>query len=450
MNASPKTRYAQSADGTYIAYQVFGDGPDLLIAFPWISHLELFWDDPDVGQWLRSLARFARVITMDQRGIGLSDRMTQVIDLETKVDDVRAVLDAAGCERATLYGQGVDGGSICAMFAASYPERTVAVVFWSGQACGGVQADYPWRIAAAVTTSFLGLIADTWGDPDAVKPLLVEAGIESIADDPVARARWARTMRNAASRGDALIHERMFDETDFRSILPAIHVPSMVLQPAWNEDGIAQGEWMASQIQGSRLVPLPHQVDFPPYLGETGANLAALRGFLGEMHTTEAELDRVLATVLFTDIVDSTAQGAAMGDRAWRGIRERHDEIVRANLARFRGREVKTMGDGFLATFDGPARGVRCAQAIASGVGPLGIEIRAGLHTGEVAIEGDDVSGVGVAIGARVGAKASASEVLVSQTVKDLVAGSGLSFEDAGEHKLKGVPDRWRLYRVVA
>ena len=200
-NASPTTRYARSADGTYIAFQAFGDGPDLLIAFPWISHLELFWEDPDVGQWLRSLARFARVITMDQRGIGLSDRMTQVIDLETKVDDVRAVLDAAGSERTTLYGQGVDGGSICAMFAATYPERTVAVVFWSGQACGGVQADYPWRIETAETESFLGLIADTWGDPDSVGPLLVEAGITSIADDPVARARWARTMRNAASRG---------------------------------------------------------------------------------------------------------------------------------------------------------------------------------------------------------------------------------------------------------
>jgi class 3 adenylate cyclase/pimeloyl-ACP methyl ester carboxylesterase len=450
MNATPTTRYARSADGTYIAFQAFGDGPDLLIAFPWISHLELFWEDPDVGPWLRSLARFARVITMDQRGIGLSDRMTQVIDLETKVDDVRAVLDAADSERTTLYGQGVDGGSICAMFAATYPERTIGVVFWSGQTCGGIQADYPWRIEAGETASFLRLIADTWGDADTVGPLLVEAGIESIADDPVARARWARTMRNAASRGDALTHERMFDETDFRSILPAIHVPSVILQPAWDEDSVAQGEWMTSQLQGSRLVRLPHQIDFPPYLGETEANLKAMREFLADLHAVEAEFDRVLATVLFTDIVDSTAQGAAMGDRTWREIRERHDEIVRANLARFRGREIKTMGDGFLATFDGPARGVRCAQAIATGVEPLGIEIRAGLHTGEVAIEGDDVSGVGVAIGARVGAKASASEVLVSQTVKDLVAGSGLTFEDAGEHELKGVPDRWRLYRAVA
>lgn len=449
MTGAPTTRYAQSADGTFIAHQVFGEGPDLLIAFPWISHLELFWDDPDVSRWLRALARFARVITMDQRGIGLSDRMTQEIDLETKVDDVRAVLDAVGSARATLYGQGVDGGAIGAMFAATYPERVVGLVFWSGQTCGGAQPDAPWPVAEGSMERFRQLIADTWGDPDAVAPLLEEAGIESIAGDAVARQRWARLMRNAASRGDALIHERMFDETDFRSILPAIHVPTMVLQPAWDANAVAQGEWMAAQIAGSTLVPLPYQVDFPPYLGERDANVTAVQEFLAELHATEADLDRVLATVLFTDIVDSTVQGAAMGDRAWRNVRERHDEIVRANLVRFRGKEIKTMGDGFLATFNGPARGVRCAQTIAKAVVPLGIEIRAGLHTGEVALDGEDVTGIGVAIGARVGAKAGSSEVLVSQTVKDLVAGSGLAFDDAGEHELKGVPDRWRLYRVV-
>ena len=335
------------------------------------------------------------------------------------------------------------------MFAATYPGRTLAVAFWSGQTCGGVQADYPWRVEAAETESFHRLIADTWGDADPVGPLLVEAGIESIADGSGRADAMGAHDANAASRGDALVHERMFDQTDFRSILPAIHVPTVILQPAWEDDGLVQGEWMASQIQGSRMVPLPRQIDFPPYMGETAANLSAIRDFLADLHSTKAEFDRVLATVIFTDIVDSTAQGAAMGDRAWRDIRERHDEIVRANLARFRGREIKTMGDGFLATFDGPARGVRCAQAIATGVEPLGIEIRAGLHTGGVAIEGDDVSGVGVAIGARVGAKASASEVLVSQTVKDLVTGSGLVFEDAGEHELKGVPGHSRLYRVV-
>jgi class 3 adenylate cyclase len=445
---TPRTRYARSADGTFIAHQVFGEGPDLLVAFPWISHLELFWEDPDVGGWLRALAGFARVITMDQRGIGLSDRMTQVIDLETKVDDVRAVLDAAGSGRSTLYGQGVDGGAICAMFAATYPERTIGLIFWSAQTTGGTQADYPWRFEQSEMDAFLRTIEETWGDEDAIGPLMEEAGIGSLVDDPQARRRWARIMRHAASRGDAAIHERMFDETDFRSILPAIHVPTAILQPAWDETSVAQGEWMAAQIAGCRLVALPHRLDFPPYLGDTAVNLAAVRDFLEGLRADEVGLDRVLATVLFTDIVDSTAQSATMGDAAWTKVRGHHDAIVRTNLARFRGREVKTMGDGFLATFDGPARGVRCAEAIATGVQTLGIEIRAGLHTGEVAIEGDDIAGLGVAIGARVGALAAPSEVLVSQTVKDLVAGSGLAFADAGEHELKGVPDRWHLYRV--
>lgn len=445
----PVTRYARSADGTFIAYQSFGTGPDLLLAFPWISHLELFWDDPDVGSWLRSLARFARVIAMDQRGIGLSDRMTQMIDLETRVDDVRAVLDAADSPQATLYGQGVDGGAICAMFAATHPDRALAVVFWGGQACGGSQADYPWRVEPAEIEAFRRMIAESWGDPESVGPLMAEAGLPSIVADAAALERWARIMRNAASRGDALIHERMFDETDFRSILPAVHVPTVILQPQWDDDSVAEADWMASQIPSASVVLLPQQIDHPPYRGETVANLDALRSFLAELQATQTELDRVLLTVLFTDIVDSTARSAAIGDRRWEAIRGRHDAVVRANLTRFRGREVKTMGDGFLATFDGPARAIRCARSIAQQVVGLGVEIRAGLHTGEVTKEGDDLAGISVAIGARVSAKAGPSEVLVSQTVKDLVAGSGLAFEDAGEHELKGVPDRWRLFRVA-
>jgi class 3 adenylate cyclase len=449
MIADPATKYARSADGTFIAYQVFGDGPDLLVAFPWISHLELFWEDPDVGPWLRSLAGFARVITMDQRGIGLSDRMTQVIDLETRVDDVRAVLDAAGSERATLYGQGVDGGAICAMFAATYPERSVGVVFWSGQTCGGTQADYPWRLDEAELETFLRLIADTWGDEETVGPLMKEAGLPSLADDPVARRRWARAMRNAASRGDALIHERMFDETDFRSILPIIHVPTAILQATSDDESIVAAEWMASQIAGSELIRLPEQEDFPPYLGDTEANLRAVRKFLAGLHAAEAEFDRVLATVMFTDIVESTRRAAELGDRAWRDLVEHHHAAVRALLARYRGAEVDTAGDGFFATFDGPARAVRCAQACVEAVRALGIEIRAGVHTGEVETIDGKVGGMAVNIGARVGAMAGPSQVIASQTVKDLVAGSGLSFEEAGEHELKGVPDRWRLYRVV-
>jgi class 3 adenylate cyclase len=393
------------------------------------------------------LARFARVITLDQRGIGLSDRMTQMIDLETKVDDVRAVLDAAGSERTTLYGQGVDGGAICSMFAATYPERTLGLVLWSGIACGGSQVDYPWRTPQEECERFLQLIADTWGDEDTVEPLLREAGLVSLVGETSVRRRWARTMRNAASPGDALVHERMFDETDFRSILPSIHVPVTILL---REDGeVAAGEWMASQIPGARLHVLPPALDFPPYWGDIASNLTAVEEFLATIHQEEAELDRVLATVLFTDIVDSTSTAAVMGDAKWRALLEEHDRIAKGLIGRYRGEYRKSTGDGLMATFDGPARAVRCAQAFVEAVKPLGIEVRTGAHTGEVTFGENDLAGLGVHVAARVAAMAGTSEVWTSSTVRDLTAGSGLTFEDAGEHELKGVPDRWRLYRVV-
>jgi class 3 adenylate cyclase len=444
---TPKTRYARSADGTYIAYQVFGDGPDLLLASAWVSHLEMMWEVDETNSWFRALARFARVISMDQRGIGLSDRMTQVIDLETRVDDVRAVLDAAGSDRPILYGQGLDGGAICAMFAAVHPERTAGLLLWSGQASGRRDADYPWAPTAEEDEDFRTLIADTWGDEDLMGPLLAAAGVPSHAEDPVHRKVWARFMRYAASRGDALIHERMYEETDYRSILTSIHVPTTILQPE-GED-LPAAEWMASQIPGAKVIRLPASPDYPPEFSHPERNLEAARSFIADLRDQEAELDRVLATVLFTDIVDSTATAASLGDRAWRDVLERHHSIVRGFLGRYRGTEVDTAGDGFFATFDGPARAVRCAEHILEAVRPLGVEIRAGVHTGECQTIDGKVGGLGVVIGARIGSKAHANEILVSQTVKDLTAGSGLSFEDAGEHELKGVPDRWHLYRVV-
>ena len=444
---SPRTKYARSADGTYIAYQVFGDGPDLLLAQAWISHLELSWEYDESAAWLRALGRFARVISMDQRGIGLSDRMTQMIDLETRVDDVRAVLDAAGSERPVLYGQGLDGGAICAMFAATYPERTAGLLLWSGQASGIRDADYPWAETAEEIEAFQQLIADTWGDEDLIGPLLTAAGAPSKADDPAGRKEWARLMRYAASRGDALVHERMFEETDYRSILPAIHVPTTILQP--NDEGLPAAEWMASRIPGAKVVVLLEAPDYPPELSHPTENLEATRSFMADLREQEADLDRVLATVLFTDIVDSTATAAAMGDHAWRDVLERHHGIVRGTLGRFRGVEVDTAGDGFFATFDGPARAVRCAEHIVGAVRPLDIEVRAGVHTGECQTIDGKLGGLGVVIGARIGSLANASDVLVSRTVKDLTAGSGLTFEDAGEHELKGVPDRWHLYRVA-
>jgi len=440
----PKTRYARSADGTYIAYQVFGAGADLLVASAWISHLELAWDDPDLSRWFTGLGTFARVISMDQRGVGLSDRMTQEIDLETRVDDVRAVLDAVGSERPVLYGQALHGGAICSMFAATFPERTAGLLLWTGQACGHRDDAYPWAPSENEIAEFGQLIAECWGDEDVVGPLMADAGIPSLADDAAARDRWARLMRYSASRGDALVHERMFDQTDYRSILPAIHVPTTILQP--DDTGMPEAEWMASQIPGATIVRLPESPDFPPEVSHPAENLEATRTFLADLQLQEDELDRVLATVLFTDIVDSTATAAAMGDRAWRDVVERHHALVRGSLAHFRGVEVDTAGDGFFATFEGPARAVRCAERIVDGVRALGIEVRAGVHTGECQTIDGKVGGLGVLIGARIGALADAGQILVSQTVKDLTAGSGLRFIESGEHELKGVPERWRLY----
>jgi class 3 adenylate cyclase len=443
----PKTRYARSADGTYIAFQTFGEGPDLLVASAWISHLELAWEDPDLSKWFAGLAGFARVISMDQRGVGLSDRMTQEIDLETRVDDVRAVLDAVGSERPVLYGHGLDGGAICAMFAATFPERTAGLLLWTGQSCGHRDEAYPWGPSDDEITEFLQLIADRWGDEETVGPLMAGAGVPSLADDQAARARWARMMRYSASRGDALVHERMFDQIDYRSILPTIHVPTTILQP--DDEVMPEAEWMASQIPGATIVRLPPSPDFPPEVSHPAENLEAARTFIADLQLQEDELDRVLATVLFTDIVDSTATAAAMGDRAWRDVVEKHHGIVRGSLAHFRGVEVDTAGDGFFATFEGPARAVRCAERILEGVRTLGIEVRAGVHTGECQTIDGKVGGLGVLIGARIGALADGGQILVSQTVKDLTAGSGLRFVEVGEYELKGVPERWRIYAAA-
>jgi class 3 adenylate cyclase len=255
-------------------------------------------------------------------------------------------------------------------------------------------------------------------------------------------------MRYAASTGDALIHERMYEETDYRSILPSIHVPTTILQP--EDDGLPAAEWMASQIPGAQVVRLPGAPNYSPEFSHPERNLEATRAFIANLRDQEAELDRVLATVLFTDIVDSTATAASLGDRAWSDVVERHHAIVRGSLGRYRGTEIDTAGDGFFATFDGPARAVRCAEHIIDAVHPLGIEVRAGVHTGECQTIDGKIGGLGVVIGARVGSKAYGGDILVSQTVKDLTAGSGLNFQDAGEHELKGIPDRWRLYRVVS
>ena len=439
----PETRYARTADGVHIAYQVLGNGPvDFVYVGPWFTHVEYRWELPRYARFLRKIASFSRLILFDRRGMGMSDSVPidQLPGPETRMDDIRAVMDVVGSERAVIYGAS-ESGSLAILFAATYPDRTTALVVHGSFPSSKKDQDTPWGWTPREFEEEAAAIERSWGTED-----FFLREFPSLVDDPSFLTWFASYARHAMSPGAAVAAWRMEWETDVRDILPAIHVPTLILHR--REDEPEAHRYIAEHITGAEYVELPGD-EHIPYLGDQDSVLSEIERFVRAVGDVEAEFDRVLATVLFTDIVDSTAQSAAMGDRAWTEIRGQHDQIVRANLGRFRGREIKTMGDGFLATFDGPARGVRCAEAIASGVRPLGIEIRAGLHTGEIAFEGDDVAGLGVAIGARVGAKAGASEILVSQTVKDLVAGSGLIFEDAGEHELKGVPDRWRLYRVV-
>jgi pimeloyl-ACP methyl ester carboxylesterase len=444
----PDTRYAKTMDGVHIAYQVFGKGPiDLVLTFGQISHVDMSWETVEIATFLGRLASFSRVIYFDPRGNGCSDRDVDATSFEAGMDDVRAVMDAAGSERALQFGY-QDGGSISALFAASFPARTTGLILLNGSARGLRAPDYPWAWTREEWDANSAWIDAEWGTRAFMEQWLRWLSPSHLMDDATV-TRFARHFRSAASPGSMITLNAMLRDADVRAILPTIQVPTLVLHATDNPvEPVEQGRYIAEHIPGAALVELPFE-DHLPFWEATDSVIENIERFTQQIRHDEAEFDRVLATVLYTDIVDSTAQSAAMGDRAWTEVRGQHDQIVRANLGRFRGREIKTMGDGFLATFDGPARGVRCAEAIAAGVRPLGIEIRAGLHTGEVTFEGDDIAGLGVAIGARVGAKAGANEVLVSQTVKDLVAGSGLTFEDAGEHDLKGVPDRWHLYRVI-
>ncbi len=444
----PETRYADS-DGISVAYQVFGDGPVDLVWVPgYISNVEYTWQHPATAKFARRLGSIARVIAFDKRGTGLSDRVSPdyMPDLETRMDDVRAVMDAVGSERAVLYGVS-EGGPMSILFAASYPERTIALVLSGASARYAWAPDYPGGDKEEENDAYIEDVRARWGTREMAADELGSWAAPSLAEDPATIEWFATFMRVGASPGSAIANQRMCYDIDVRNILPAIQVPTLVITREGDNGLTAPGSYMTERIPGSRLIVLPGDVH-TVWFGPAEAELDAVETFVKDVRHEEAELDRVLATVLFTDIVGSTQKAAELGDKGWKDLLERHHSAVRAMIGRYRGTEIDTAGDGFFATFDGPARGVRCAQAIGEVVHPLGLEIRAGLHTGEVELSGDDVHGIAVHIGARVGALAGASEVLVSSTVKDLVAGSGLTFEDAGEHELKGVPDRWHLYRV--
>jgi class 3 adenylate cyclase/pimeloyl-ACP methyl ester carboxylesterase len=448
----PETRWAKAADGTYLAYQVFGDGPvDVLYIPGFASHVEIYWEYPAAARFFHRLGQVARVIWFDKRGTGLSDRVTTIPDLETMVDDVRAVLDAAGSKRTVLWGDGPDGGGACAVFAATQPDRTLAFVWWGAMARSAWAPDYPWGDKEEDAARDDRFFEEAWGRLDRAREMLESVGCRSINDEPEAQRWITKLYRYSNTPGGVVAFGRMWGATDVRSVLPAIHVPTAVVKR--EEDTVwgsaDEQQYITQRIAGARAVRVPG-TDFPPFLGDLDATFAVIEDFLDSVRHEEAELDRVLATVMFTDIVDSTVKAVELGDRRWKELVEQHHAHVRGFLARYRGRELDTAGDGFFAAFDGPARAIRCATAIEEAVHPLGIEVRAGLHTGECEMIDDKPGGVAVVIGARIGALAGSGEVLVSQTVKDLVAGSGLTFEDAGEHELKGVPDRWHLYRVAS
>src|SRR4029077_11314717 len=402
---TPETLYAKTTDDVWIAYQILGDAPvDLIVVNAWVSHLEVDWEQPRIAQMLRSFGNDARVIVFDKRGTGLSDRISRVPDLEARMDDIRAVMDAAGSTRATLLGLG-DGAALAALFAATYPERSAGLILFEGNARMTWAPDYPWGLPEDVWIREHARIPEIWGRELygrewAEMSLLLE---RNEPDDPEL-FRWAaKWARYSAAPGDMLAFDHMWAHTDVRDILPAIQVPTSVIHKRGGDPG--EAEYVASRIPGAKLVPLDgaRRVAWMSDLDELSG---AVHAFLGSIQHEQAAFDRLLATVLFTDIVESTSQSAALGDQAWGKVQDEHDRIVRAQLARFRGREIRKMGDGFLATFDGPGRAVRCAQAIVAAVNPLGIEVRAGLHTGEIELTDGDIAGLAVAIGARVGALA--------------------------------------------
>jgi pimeloyl-ACP methyl ester carboxylesterase/class 3 adenylate cyclase len=436
----PETHYAKSGEIS-IAYQVVGDGPlDLVFVPGFISHLDLQWADPRVARFLDKLASFSRLILFDKRGTGLSDPVAAPAPLEDRIDDVRAVMDAAGSERAALFGLS-EGGAMSVLFAATYPERTRALLLCGTFPNGTLDPDdnpggQRWVDGIQKVLS----ATEHWGEGRTLAYMAPSADSER---DRIGRGIFERS---AASPQMAQTLIDMVLETDVRELLPSIRVPTLVLHRAEEFVPVECARYMAERIPGARLVVLPG-MDHIPFYGDADGYAEEIEEFLTGARQAPVS-DRILTTVMFTDIVGSTERAAALGDARWRELLSRHDELMRVELERHRGREVKTMGDGFLATFDGPARGIRCARAVADQVRSLDVALRAGLHTGECELIGDDIGGMAVNIGARIGALAGADEVVVSSTVKDLVVGSGISFTDRGAQQLKGVPGEWRVFAV--
>jgi class 3 adenylate cyclase len=437
----PKTKYARS-DDVLIAYQVTGDGPiDIVLAPGTMSHLDLDWEIPRRALFFERFSRFCRLIRFDKRGTGLSDRPVKMATLEERADDIRAVMDAVGIERANIFGAS-EGGSMACMFAATYPQRMNSLLVWGAQARWIATPDHPWGQTQAEHDEMLRMVMEGWPSVEYITG--PGAGLGKDAD-PAYIESIARYMRAAASPSAVLAYEQMNGAIDTRPILSAIKAPTLVMNrtgdPCANVEAARD---MAARIPGAKFVEYPGN-SHSMMLDDMETILSDIQEFVTGERPVDTS-DRILATVLFLDIASSTERATELGDAAWRNLLNSYYSIVRKELARFRGKETNTAGDGFLATFDGPARAVRCALAISVGVKQLGIDVRAGVHTGECELMGDNVGGIAVNIGARVMSKAVPGSVFVSGTVKDLVAGSGIDFKDMGIHALKGVPGEWKLF----
>jgi pimeloyl-ACP methyl ester carboxylesterase len=443
MSAVPETRYARSGS-LHIAYQVVGEGPiDLVIVPGWVSHLEVVWQQEQAAAFLRRLGEFCRLILFDKRGTGMSDPISYAPAVDERMDDIRAVMEAVGSERAALLGYS-EGGPLALVFAATYPDRVSAVIAYGSYARLTRAPDYPdGRTDDELEVFYDGIVqAGTTGE-------FYDVVVPSRHGDDEFREWFARITRQSASPAMMILYFEANIAIDIRAVLPLIHAPTLVLHRTGDQlVRVELGRYLARQIPGARLVELEGG-DHWPWFGDTEAVVEEIEEFLtGARHVPRT--DRVLATVMFTDIVGSTQHLAEMGDRIWKQQLDQHDAVTSRQVERFRGTSVKHTGDGVLATFDGPARAVQCAQAIQNATRAIGLEVRAGLHVGECEVRGSDVSGMAVHIAARVADLAEPDEILVSSTVKDLVTGSDIEFVDKGLQKLKGVPDEWRLFAVVA
>src|SRR3990172_13278 len=440
----PETRYARSGDVS-VAYQVLGEGPiDLVCAPGLISHVEHMWERPTIARFHERLASFSRLIIFDKRGTGASDPVATIPTLEDRMDDERAVMDATGSERAALFGVS-EGATFAALFAATYPGRTRALITYAALIRMMWAPDWTCGITPDFFSAFQTWAVDHWGQEGSRLGDLEP----ELAADPSYPEWWARYQRLSASPGMVKALLEMNGQIDIRHVLPTISAPTLILHR--QNDlivNIEQSRYMARVVPGSRYVELPGQAHVP-FMVAAEDVLHEIEEFLTGTRSGP-DLDRVLATVLYTDIVGSTDRLASVGDRRWVDLLDAHNELAKREISRFRGRTIKSTGDGFLAIFDGPGRAVRCAQSIGAEIRKLGIEMKAGLHCGECELLGDDVGGIAVHIAARVVAQARPGEVLVSSTVKDLVAGSGLEFEQRGSHTLKGVPDEWELFAAKA